>query len=67
MRKLTVLAAAFAAGVTTFAARAQDGAALAEKQAAIEAAVRTKASKARVDEADATKIVETNLRGLLGL
>lgn len=49
MRKLTVLAAAFAAGVTTFAARADDTAVDARKLAAIEAAIETEASKARED------------------
>ena len=49
MRRLTVLAAALAAGVTTFAARAQDTAVDAEKLAAIEAAIETEASKERED------------------
>lgn len=49
MTKLTVLAAAFAAGVTTFAARAEDTATKAEKTAAIEAAIGTEASKDRAD------------------
>jgi soluble lytic murein transglycosylase-like protein len=48
MRKLTVLAAALAAGVTTFAARAQDTVD-AKKLAAIEAAIETEASKDRED------------------
>ena len=42
-----MLAAAFAAGVTTFAAHAEDTAADTKKLAAIEAAIRTEASKDR--------------------
>jgi soluble lytic murein transglycosylase-like protein len=54
MRKLTVLAAAAAVGVTTFAARAEDSALYTIEQAAIETAIRTEASKERADQEDAT-------------
>jgi len=64
MRKLTVLAAAVAAGVTTFAARSEDSGVNSKKQAAIEAAIRTEASRERTDKKDPT---ETKMAALASL
>ncbi len=54
MRRSTVLAAAFAAGVTTFAARAEDIGKESEQHAAIEAAIRLEASREREEPNDAS-------------
>jgi soluble lytic murein transglycosylase-like protein len=66
MRKLTVLSAAIAAGVMTSAARAEVSAALAEKQAAIEAAYPTKPIREKGEEVDAAAVKKAKLAADIG-